>query len=382
MLENTKLTTSRRNSAHQVRGIAIVGGQQVQFESFRVEQSGFDVADSFEISLPFFIRDNARGDQVLANGPGFQSILLTQKEIPVQIYLGFVENPQFYTIKDLTKIMDGFMDTARWSLSQSGEVVTLSGRNVIGRMLDTKLTEKFPNLTASGIAEKIAGKYHLSTAKITKTNKLAGTFYNSNSTVLSNDSNEWDLLLFLAKQENFIVRVKNDQLLFGPYGTVTGYENQEPISYTWGYDIESLEIERSPQATKEIIVKVISYDRNSKARIEETAKNKTAPGTKKGDEAKPYLETYVIPGLTREQVQKKAAFILNELTRTELIGNMNCAGNPELAIDRKISIHGAGDGISRSYYINRVTHGFDLSGGYKSEVSFSSKFMIDDQPSQ
>lgn len=378
MLKKTKQIVGGRNGISKARGIVMINGQRVNYIDFSVEQNGFSAADSFEINLPFYIRDNQSGDKVMANGPGFQSILISQDVIPVQIYVGYPKSVVNYGIADLTQIMDGYMDTVRWyfkSGDDQGETITLSGRNVVGAMIDYKITEKYPNLTASGIAAKFAKQFNL-TPMITPTSTFAGTFYNDNSTTLGQETNVWDLLLYLAKQEDFIVRVKGKQLLFGPYATVTGYENQPPLDYAWGHDILELELERSPHAARDIVVKVISYDRNNKGRIVETAKSNTEKTGKRDS----YIETYVIPGLTRDQAQKKARWILHELSRTELIGTMVCAGNETLEIDRRINLYGLGDQLSQSYYLNRVSHHLNLSEGFKTEVSFSSQFMSNGNP--
>lgn len=361
------------------RGIVTVNNQIIRFTSHHVEQNAFSAADSFEVVLPFFIRDSQSGDLILANGPEFQSILLTQDVVPVSIWVGYPPNPFNYQMSDLTQIMDGYMDTAHWQFDKTGETVTLNGRNKTALFIDSKIYDKFPNLTSSRIAETLATSHGLKTA-VASTTTLAGTYYNQNSSVLGTDISEWDLLLFLAQQENYIVRVKGDILYFGPYSLVTGYENQNPISYTWGQNIEKLEFERSPHAARDIIVHVITYDRNGKHRIIETAKSTTQYAQRiknQTGQREAYTETYVIPGLTREQAQKKAVAINNELSRAALIGQITVAGNTDMAIDRKIAIQGVGQGLSDTYYLNKVTHDYGLDAGYDVSASFSNQFLAD-----
>jgi phage protein D len=390
----------KRNGGRPARGIVIVNNTQVRFNTFDVEQNGFSAADTFEIELPFFIRNQQTGDLVLANGPEFQSVLLTQDVIPVQVYVGYPKNPLNYGINDLVQLIDGTMDTARWDFDNTGEYVTLNGRNVVGKMIDAKITDKFPNQTASSIAESLADKYSLS-KMITPTTTLAGTYY-SKSSAMTGDSEttEWDLLQYLAQQEGFVVRVKNNTLMFGAYSDITGYEGVEPIVYTWGYDVEKLEIERSPHAARDIVVKVISYDRRTKTRIYETKRGKTETSTSTSDtrvvatadstterslgtgnqvgRKEQYVETYTIPGLTRDQAQKKAQAIYEQLSRSQLIGQIDCAGNTDMAIDRLIQIQGIGLGLQNNYYLNKVSHKFDIDNGYSNECSFSNQFMSDE----
>lgn len=387
MYTKTKAVISGRNSTSTVRGIAIVNGYQVRFKEFTIEQNGFSAANSFELRLPFFVQDTQSGEMILANGPDFDTQLLEIDSIPVQLYVGNPKDPQNYTTSDLTLLFNGYMDTARWEFRKSGETLTLKGRNIVGKMIDYKLNNKYPNLTSSAIAEMFASEIGL-TPVITPTTTLAGTWYNQNSAVIGRETTVWDLLLFLAKAENFIVRVTTDnKLLFGPYSDVTSYESTTPIPYTWGYDIESINFERSPHAAKNIVVKVISYSRtlNKKGtkytdhHIEETTKTTTEKSqTIKGQtgEREQYTEIYVIPGLTRDQAQRKAQSILDELSRSEIIGNFTAAGNTDLNIDRQVVIYGVGLTLSQNYYLNRVSHRFSLQDGYMVDTSFSNQYLI------
>jgi len=390
MYKTTKPITSGRNGIQKAKGIAVVNGNQVRFDSFSVEQNGFSAADSFTLTLPFFVKDIQSGETILANGPDFESVLIDTDSITVALYVGFTDKASPST-SDLTQLMDGTMDTAEWTFDRTGgEKVTLHGRNAVGKMLDTKITEKYPNLTASAIATQIANNHSL-TPVVTATTTLAGTYYNQQGCTLGRETSEWDLLLYLAKQENYLVRVNGTKLLFGTYDTVTNYVTGSSVAgmeydatyecwvmpYTWGYDIETLRIERSPHAARNIVVEVITYDKNKKHRIVEKATSTTNQSTKIADqigEREKYTVTKVIPGLTRAQAQNMAQQILDQLSRTQLIGQMTCAGNTSMAIDRQIELYGVGLGLSQPYYLNRVEHQFSLQTGYQIDASFSSQF--------
>jgi hypothetical protein len=372
-------------SVRAARAIVVVNWIPVKFTDITVEQNGFSAADTFEIKLPYFIRDQQSGETILANGPEFQSILLTQDSIPVQVYFGYPEDPNNYDVSDLVQLIDGIIDTAKWDFDMTGEFVTIDGRNKVGEMIDTKIVDKLPNQTSSQIANYFAGYYGL-VPVITPTTTLAGTYYNNGSAITPDtETTQWDLLQFLAQQENFIVRVKGNTLLFGPYSTVTGYENTAPITYTWGKDIEKLEIERSPHAARDIVVKVISYDRNSKHRIVETASSgvqRSANTSGQVYRREQYVETYTIPGLTRDQAQKKAKAIYDQLSSSQLIGTIDAAGNTDLAVDRQINLQGVGMGLTNNYYLNKVSHKYNLNDGYTIEGSFSNQFMSNENATE
>lgn len=381
MFKTIKLANSGRNSVRKSRGIAVVAGEKVNFTSFSVEQNGFSAADSFSLTLPFFIREEQKGEKVLANGPTFQSKLVNQDIIKVQLYVGYplLVNPDAATPSDLTLIMDGEMDTVEFSLdSIAGESAVLHGRAKVGAMIDDKIIDKFPGQTASQIATMFALQHGLK-ADVSPTTELAGTFYNQKAAVLGREISQWDLLLFLAKRENFVVRVKNGTLYFGQLDVVTAKTSSTtPTLYTWGYDIERLTIERSPHAARNLEVIVLTYDRNKKKQVRESAKTPTQSAQRisqqLGQRAR-YQRVFAMPGLTREQAQNKARDILEKLSHSQMIGDLTATGNTELGIDGKIKIEGIGIGLSREYFMNRITHTYIAAGeeGFKTSIGFSSE---------
>jgi phage protein D len=376
MYTATKLSNSGRNAVHAARAIVVVNGQQVRFDSVSVEQNGFTAADSFQIEMPFFVRDSSSGDALQSAGPDFATALMTSDTVPVQVYVGYPSaiDPNNVSKADLTQVMDGYMDTAEFNFSEGGgETVTLNGRNKVGALIDTKVVDKFPNKTASAIASAFAAEHGL-TAIATDTTELAGSYYKQQGAALGAETTQWDLLLYLAKRENFIVRVRGNELLFGPYGTVVA--DSTPIQYTYGYDIETLYIERSPHAARDVVVTVLTYDRNGKKRIKEVASSTTQAAQRLqqqvGRRAK-YDLVYNIPGLTRQQAQNRAQQLLGEFSRKQIIGRITAAGNPALSVDRQIALNGAGQGLDGTYYLNRIVQRFGVSMGYTMESSFSSQ---------
>lgn len=362
------MVKSGRPGVRAARGVAVVMGYQVRLLEFSVEQNGFSAADSFSLTLPFFVKDE-KGDKILANGPDVASALVTSSSIPVQLRVGFGS-----VDSGLVQVMDGEMDTIAWGFSVQGETVTLHGRSKAGSMIDTKIVEKYPNLTASAIAQKFAGEHGL-TPVITPTAALAGTYYNQQTAAIGRETSQWDLLLYLAKRENFIARARRGKLYFGPYDAVVG-ASSTPIPYTWGHDIDALNIERSPHASRNITITVLTYDRGKKKQIKETASS-TTQGAKsiagQVDRRSRYNLTYNIPGLTRQQAQNRAREILAQLSRSQIIGQLQAAGNTDLEIDRQIRLYGVGPGLEQAYFLNRVTHKFSLTNGYTIDAGFSTQ---------
>lgn len=354
----------------QPRSLVKVNGTIVPFHSWMVYQNGYSAADTFDLNLPFRVLRHLQGTTDLGNSPDQETILLTQPDILVEIYAGYPQNPNQYNVNDLTQMMYGYLDTVDFSLDSQGERAEIHGRNQIGPFMDTKTTEKFPNKTSSAIVTYFAQQQGL-TPSVTPTYTLAGQYYSNDHTTLTTDITQWDLMNYLANQEGFTLRVKENTLYFGPRDS---FLKSTDLKYTWGQNVNSIQISRSPHASKDIKVEVITWDSGKKTRHVTTAKNSTTyakrvTGTSGHQE---WVETYYVPGLTREQAQRKADAILNELSLSEITGEIRSIGNDAQDIDQPITIHGVGLGLSQMFWPNRITHSFDSNQGtYSLDFTFS-----------
>lgn len=360
------------------RSIVVIGGYVVPFNSWTVESTGFDTADTFSIKLPFSVTKEP-GDLIINNSLEKSSALFTDSDILVEVYRGLPNNPDKYSISDLTQNIMGYVDTVDVDFNETdGEQVTLTGRNLAALLIDTQITDKYPNKTASQIATLFA-KQHGLTPKVTNTTTLAGTFYNQDATTLSSSSSQWDILMFLAQQEGYVVRVVGSTLYFGPIGTVTD-STLAPIQMTWGSNIMELTFERSPNAARDLEVQVISYDRHHKNRIVATAKSTTqySQRLKNTMQRESYLETYAIPGLTRNQANSIAKSKLKQLSQQQIIGTIKTNGEYNFTIDRRIQLNGCGKVLDGTYYVNRVTESFDIvsQNGWDVEIAFINELLI------
>ena len=88
--------------------------------------------------------------------------------------------------------------------------ITFTGRDLSAPLIDSKTAEKFQNQKSYQIAQTLAARHGL-TANVQKTTTLAGTYYDIDHVVLTQEQTEWDLLVYLAKQEGFDVWVSGQQ---------------------------------------------------------------------------------------------------------------------------------------------------------------------------
>ena len=376
MYQTTQMAVAALDLAHAARAIVKVGNYEVTPDSFSVEQNGYTAADTFTLELPFFIKDQSTDRPVTASTPNGASIIVATADLlPVKIYIGFPKDPNSFTESDLTLVMDGTMDTADWDFgTDNGEIVTLHGRNAVGKLIDTKISIKYQNMTSSAIATTFAQEHGLIPV-VQGTSMLAGAYYNKRTAAIGADTSEWDMLLFLAKQETFVVRVREGKLFFGPEASII--PNLSPVLYTWGHDIERLHLERSPHAAKNIVVNVKGYDRNAKGKpFVVTADSTTqASGKIKGQlgARQKYAVDYKKPGWTRLQCSAFAKAKYAELSASQIIGTLFAGGKTGLAIDGKIKLQGVGKILETDYYLNRISHRFSVGEGYAVDLGFSTE---------
>jgi hypothetical protein len=352
------------------RSIVKVNGVIVPFRSWQVDQNGYSSADTFDLTLPFRVVDHLKGTTDLANSSDQESILLTQPDILVEIYAGYPSNPDRYNENDLTQLMYGYLDTVDFYFDEQGERVEIQGRNQVAPFMDTKTTDKFPNLTSSAIVITFAKQQGLS-YQVTPTYTPAGSYYSDDHVTLTSDITQWDLMNFLADQEGFILRVKGNTLYFGPRDS---FLKNTDLPYTWGQNVKTMKLSRSPHASKDIKVEVITWSSSKKSRIVTTSQSTTTHASRISGTSshQQWVETYYIPGLTREQAQRRADAILDQLSKSELTGQITAQGNDAMSIDQPITIHGVGLGLSQRFWPTRISHSFDLQqGSYNLDFSFS-----------
>lgn len=373
MINNLPWHGNLRGSS-KPRSIVRLDGNDVFFSNWNVNLNSTHQADDFQLELPFRTgRDIPQG--YLVNTPDYVSYLFTNPQVLVEIFVGYPSGAT-YQASDLTRIMYGYMDTAELNFSDQKESVLLSGRNMIAPFIDNKTTEKYQNMTSSAIAIMLAQRRGLQYS-VTPTYELTGKYYNGDNTSLNKDASEWDLLTFLAEQEGFELRVKDNTLYFGPFSTVVGaVTSSAPLPYTWGQNIVSLTLSKSPHASKDIIVEVHSYNSAKKQHI--VAKSVKAY---KQSNLQSYTERYFYPGLTQDQAQKKADSLRDQLSRLESVGTLSVSGNEQLTVDNQIQLYGVGLELSQNYFIRKAVHRFDhvTPNGYTSEITFSNLLLPDEQ---
>lgn len=286
--------------------------------------------------------------------------------IMIEVFAGFPSNPDGYTAFDLESLILGQVDNIE--IDWLTRMYTLTGRDLTAKFIDNKTTKKYPNLTASEIVTMLAHEQGL-TAQVTPTTTLSGVFYANNHTTLTAEQPEWDLITFLAQQENFVAYVKDTTLYFepAPKETDTPYLiqfNYPGVNSAYDYtsaSVISLNTSRSLTLARDIIVKVRSWNSSQKkaftVTVHATPNKRNALAAKAQPIGDAQVFTQTIPGLTREQALQKAQQLLREYSQHERTITAVLAGDNILKKVGVVKLRGTNTDYDQVYFtasVNRV----------------------------
>lgn len=347
-VELAELVVTASAKGGEPRGLVQVDGELVTgWTAFDTEENEFTAPDSFRVTF-------AMSDLP----PGKDADWWSRAEkAEVELFAGRT-SAENYTTGDLSSIFVGQVDDvdADWV----GRTITVSGRDLTAPLIDTKTSEKHVNLTASEVAEKLAGKYGLDPVVEATTTKV-GKFYKTDQVDLQEERTEWDLLTWLAREEGFMVYVRGRELHFErarDAETAHAYEvTREALQgAVEAGNYVNLNTSRNLGLSGEIKVTVKSWNSKQKKAFTKTA---TKPG-KGGGAAQEF--SYTIPGLTSDQTQERARSILADLSKHG--ARLNFTGPVEvgLHIADIIRLSGTGTAWDQVYYPERISRQMSLQG--------------------
>lgn len=282
---------------------------------------------------------------------------------------------------DEIEIFAGFKDTTGHGQSKSliygqidevdvdivGRIMTFTGRDLSARFLDTQTDiEAFQDQTASNIAIKLATALKLKTS-VTPTNTPVGSYYEQCNLRLTREQTYWDVLMFLAQEENYDVWVAGQTLFFQPPVPLT----QDPYVLLWSdqgqgnrvANFESLHMQRSQTLAKDIIVKIESWNQVEETRVTAEAKRNQPNKSQRGG-GKAQIYTFRPPNLNQQQAEKYAQSMLATVTKNERIISGKTPGDSLLSNRSLVKLVGTGTSWDQSYFVDSVTRRMSFSEGY------------------
>jgi hypothetical protein len=258
--------------------------------------------------------------------------------------------------------------------------VTFTGRDLSAPLLDTKTAEKFQNISSSQIAAQLAQRRGLltttvqngkKTSSIQTTTTKAGTYYNIDNVMLTQEQTEWDLLVYLAKQEGFDVWVSGQTLYFqsSPVATAAPYKLIAPPLGAGNLSSGAVDIKvcRSQTLAKDVIVKIQSWNqKQQKSFIVTYHVSQAFKSQRSGGVSQTY--SYVVPNLTRDQALALAKSTAEDITRHERVLTARLPGDNLLTTRAQVQLTGTGTAWDQNYYPDTVTRHISFDGGYTMEL--------------
>ena len=249
--------------------------------------------------------------------------------------------------------------------------LTLTGRDLTALFIDKKTAKAYQNQTSSEVATELANEAGL-TPVVTATTTPVGQFFEYDHVHislgdLSRSITQWDLLVYLAQQENFDVFVEGTSLFFQPVATNTtppfvvqhSRINGQAVS-----NVRNLSKKRSlTLANVNVTVKSWHSGRASPIIAKMSSKQM--------NNAQGAPEEYVFykPNLTPDQAAQYANQRMAEITRRERIITFDIPGEVSLTPRDTVQLTGTGTAFDQIYYPDEISRAMHFASGFTETVT-------------
>lgn len=350
-------------NVRQPRGMVRINGVPVAgWLDFEVESNAFREADTFRVT--FALSAMAK--------PYDAAWFTSQTTITLELLAGFPANPASYGASELASLIIGNVDQVSFDPAQ--RTLELSGRDLTALLIDAKTAEKWQNQTASQVATTLATRHGL-TPVVTATTGTVGAFYQIDHVSTTSAQTEWDFLVWIAQQTQFVVYVKGNELHFEPAPDPTkaqAYDiawTEADSTHSFQSNTKQLSFSRTLTVGKTISVTVRSWNsKQGKGFSASYPKSKVhggAPGSK-GQPLQQY--SYTIPNLTQDQAVKRAQSIYNDLIKHEMRMSASLPADNLLSITNVLKVLGTGTAFDQTYYPESITRTMAFHAGYEMRI--------------
>ena len=243
-------------------------------------------------------------------------------------------------------------------------VIRVEGRDLSASLIETRTQENFSNRTSSEIAEILAARHGLF-AVVSPTTTPVGRYYQNEHDRItlnqfSRSTTEWDLLVFLARQEGFDVFVQNATLYFQP-------RSMGPLQVitVQAADLIELRLKRSLTLARDIEVIVKSWNSRLRNAFIQTARATSKNGVGSGP---PQRYVLVRPNLTPDQALKLAQQKLAELTIHERTVELTMPGELAITPRTMLSLYGTHSDFDQLYFVDVIERHIHADSGFVQHI--------------
>lgn len=290
-----------------------------------------------------------------------------QTEVFVEIFAGFPADPTAPTVSELDSLIFARVDEIEYDPVST--TLTLTGRDLTGVFIDSKIASQYVNKTSSQIAKLLAGTHGIAT-NITTTTAKVGTFYQIDQQLLQANQSEWDLLCYLARNEGFVVFVTGQTLYFGP----DPRESADPWTLQWSIaddgqpsaNVDTVSFTRDMTVSKGLAVTVISTSLTGPA-VKQSFP--TAPKGIAAGKASPYgpVQTYffhLAPGHDAVACEQFAEKMYHQIASHAMKVKGSAPADNLLSVQVPMKVVGTETDWDQGYFVTLVTREMSLEEGY------------------
>lgn len=269
--------------------------------------------------------------------------------------------------ESFSSVIQGTVDTVE--IEPIAGDVRIRGRDFTSALIEAPTQETFANRTASEIATMLAYRHGLVPSVIPTTTPVGRFYQNDHESItlnsLSRVTTEWDLLVFLAQQENCDVYVRGNSLYFQPMVDPSAISCVLQPS-----DLIEIRLERSLMLAQEIQVAVKSWNTQQQAAFVEQVSGTVTATTSGSSPLTASARQYVLicPNLTPDKASAVATQRLNELVRHERTIDFSMPGELVLTPRNVILLRGTGTDFDQAYYVESLDRKFGIRTGFVQQV--------------
>lgn len=283
-----------------------------------------------------------------------------QDDIDVEIYMSDGTTEKM--------ILKGRTDDVDIDFDQ--RLVLISGRDLTSELIETKITEKFPNKTSSEIVAMLAARHNL-TPVADKTSTRVGVYYGREKAMMTDQTTEWNLLTYLAEQEGFVLYVEGSNLHFhkppeeaNAPRWVVRYTPPPKSGGSFQMNTEFLRLRRNLTVARDVVVKVISWNSKKKQQFEvsQRADRSRRPQPRTSSPTRTFV--FRIPNLTEEEASKLATKKLREVSQNERVMDIRLPGDLRVTQEHVLVLAGTGTEFDQEYLIDAITWDLAFNTGF------------------
>jgi phage protein D len=262
-------------------------------------------------------------------------------------------------------LFSGTLDTV--AINATKRLIHVTGRDLSAQLIEARTQETFSNRTSSEIASLLASRHDLN-ANVVPTTTPVGRYYQDEHDHItlgqfSRSTTEWDLLVFLALQENFDISVTGTTLNFCPSNN--GAETPYVITPTNCIDMK---LERHLTLARDIAVTVRSWNSRQKSAFAQTVTGVSSAISNSDGSSQPLQYVFVRPNLTADQALKFAKQKLNEFIMHERVVEFVVPADLSLTPNRQLLVTGTGTEFDQTYNIDLVERRLSWNDGFTQRV--------------